>query len=328
MKYNRGKFQNTNFKFQLWPNGIWVLLFVFLIASCNNKKQSSDTGTITTVPTDGKEMYADTASSTVKVFDANGRVCIQQSNTYYETTDLYDGTNKIPLLLKIRKTELCYADSSNKDKVFEITAKNILGGTPVNWEAKFVATELDFSDNTLVVTREGEATEEDLTKRFNLMDGKEIFSACYELKLQIPNSKDRRFVGFTSRRTVSEPLKAYNEENLLGTIEYSSNQKAISTIKIKLRRSKVADKFPTSTPDMIFVPDNGNTTAIEDGKKLILMKADEHYKPADVKDFSVKLTFFYGDDNETTEISIPVSNDNFDPTKAKYDKEIFEIVSE
>ena len=61
-------------------------------------------------PIKGKNVYSDSSSSSVKVFDQNGRVCIQQSNTYYEMVDAYEGTTKIPLLLKINKTELCFAD--------------------------------------------------------------------------------------------------------------------------------------------------------------------------------------------------------------------------
>ena len=37
---------------------------------------------------------------------------------------------------------------------------------------------------------------------------------------------------------------------------------------------------------MILVPLNENATAYDDGKSLVLMKTDEHYKPENVKDFS------------------------------------------
>ena len=57
------------------------------------------------------------------------------------------------------------------------------------------------------------------------------------------------------------------------------------------------------------------------------MKADEHYQPADVKDFSVKLTFYYGDDNEATYIIIPVVDDKLDLAHAQYDKDIFELTA-
>ncbi len=87
----------------------------------------------------------------------------------------------------------------------------------------------------------------------------------------------------------------------------------------------MANKIPNYTPDIVLVAANENTTIIEDGKSVILMKSDEHYKKSDVKDFYVKLTFYYGDDNESTAITIPVVNDLLDLKSAKYDKEIFDI---
>jgi hypothetical protein len=78
---------------------------------------------------------------------------------------------------------------------------------------------------------------------------------------------------------------------------------------------------------MVLVSQDANTTVIEDGKSLILMKADEHYQPADITGFAVKLTFYYGDDNETTTVLIPVVDDKLDLSQAKYDKEIFEIAA-
>ena len=117
------------------------LLFIsalIVLAGCKDKKDADSSQEIGTI-SPGKS-FSDTASSFVRVFDQNGRVCIQQSNTYYELTDVYDGTEKIPLLLKIKKTELCFADSINKSKVYEIEANNILDSRSVHWQNKFVAT--------------------------------------------------------------------------------------------------------------------------------------------------------------------------------------------
>jgi hypothetical protein len=160
-----------------------------------------------------------------------------------------------------------------------------------------------------------------------LLDGKEVFSCSYgELKVVIPNVKDKRFIGYTSQKSVEQPLKKLNEENLLGVIRYGSSILAGNAVKVKLKRSKVAEKIPLTTPDMVFVASNDNVTVIDDGKSVGLMKADEHYQPADVKDFAVKLTFYYGDDNESTNIIIPIADDKLDVAHAQYDKDIFEVV--
>ncbi len=302
----------------------YLLVFgaCLLLVSCKEKtKPASDIAPIT-----GSQTYADSASSSVKVFNQDGKVCIQQANTYYELIDAYEGAIRIPLLLKIRKTELCFADSTNNDKVYEITAKSVMDTKAVEWSAQFVATDIQFKDNTLLAVHEGTDAEEDLLKRFSLLDGKDVFGSSYgEVKVAIPNVKDKRFIGFTSQKAATNPIKELNVENLLGIIKYGSSKVAGSAYKVLLKRSAVVAKIPTYTPDIVLVAANENTTVIEDGKSVILMKADEHYQKADVKDFSVKLTFYYGDDNEATEIIIPVANDELNEKAAKYDKEIFDI---
>jgi len=302
---------------------VFLLAIVCCLSSCKETpKYSADT----TPPITGKQVYTDSSSSSVKVYNENGKVCVQQSNTYYELIDAYEGSAKIPLLLKIKKTELCFADSVNKHKVFEITAKSVMDTKTVEWSADFVATDIQFKDNTLLAVHEATDGEEDFLKRFSLINGKEVFSSSYgEVKVAIPNVKDKRFIGYTSQKAATNPLKELNTENLLGIIRYGFSTAPVNAFKIILKRSKVAAKIPTYTPDIILVSTSESTTVIEDGKSVILMKADERSQKADVKDFSVKLTFYYGDDNESTEIIIPVSNDQLNISAAKYDREIFDI---
>lgn len=297
---------------------------VVLFNSC--KEKNKHTGDTTPIVISGKQAYADSSSSSVKVYNDEGKVCIQQTNTYYELVDAYEGSTRIPLLLKIRKTELCYADSTNHKKVFEVTAKSILDSKPVNWQAQFVATGIEFKDNTLLATFWGGDNEDDMLTRFSLLNGKEVFSSSYgELKVAIPNVKEKRFIGYTSRRAVGNPIGNMGVENLLGVIRYGSSTGAINMFNVLLKRSAVSSKMPNTTPDMVLVGDNSNTAVIEDGKSIILMKADENYKRTDVKEFAIKFTIYYGDDNEATEIIIPVNNDQLNLAGAKYDKELFDI---
>lgn len=303
-----------------------VTAMVLFFASCNNKKGSSDDNA---VKVNGKESYTDTSSSFVKVYDENGRLCIQQSNTYYELVDLYEGSARIPLLLKINKVELCLADSVNKHKVFKVSAKSVMDTKDVHWETEFVATDLQFKDNTIVATHEGVDSEEDYIKRFSLRDGKEVFSCSYgDMKVSIPNVRDKRFIGYTSTVAATRPIEARKEENLFGLIQYAASDKSINTLKVKLKRRATQGEVPVYTPEMQLVSANSNTSVIEDGKSLILMKADENYTAADVKDFAVQFTFYIGFDNEATQITIPVVNDKLDVARAAYDHEVFEITSE
>jgi hypothetical protein len=297
-----------------------------LLSACKDKGK---TETVTDeTPITGSQTYSDSSTSSVRVFDQNGRVCIQQSNTYYQLADVYEGANKIPLLLKIKKTELCFADSINKDKVYEIEAKSILDTKTVQWKNQFVATDMQVKDNTLLAVHEGGDANEDFLTRFSLLDGKAIFSCSYgELKAMIPNVRDKRFLGFTSRKAVTEPIQNRNEENLLGIVRYSNGSKEVNAFKVFLKRSGVTDKIPQYTPDMVLVPSSVNATTMEEGKSVVMMKADEHYTAKDITGFSLQLTFYYGDDNESTIILVPVANDQLDFAHAKYDKDIFEIAA-
>jgi hypothetical protein len=300
-----------------------LVVLGLLFTTCHTKSNTDSEG----INVSTKQAYTDTSSSYVKVYDENGRLCIQQSNTYYELVDSYEGKTRIPLLLKINKVELCLADSVNKHKVYKITAKSVMDTKNIAWETEFVATDLQFRDNTLLAVHEGTNNEEDYLKRFSLRDGKEIFACSYgDMKVAIPNVRDKRFAGYTSQVAATQPVQSINEENLFGLIRYSASDKSISTLKVKLKRA-AAGKVPEYTPEMQLVALNTNASVIDDGKALILMKADEKYTAADVKDFAIQFTFYIGFDNEATRITVPVVNDQLDVAHASYDHDVFDITA-
>lgn len=297
------------------------------VNSCNSKSTKTDRKDVQ--PVAGTEKFSDTATSTVRVFDNEGRVCIQQTNTYYEMADAYEGPNRIPILIKITKTDLCYSDSVNKDKVYEITVRSLMDTKQVEWSTRFVATHLVFNDktNTLLAIHEGSDSEEDMLRRYSLINGSEVFSCSYsDMKVSIPNVKDKRFIGFTSRKATGQPIQKNGEENVIGLITYASSTGTKDRIKLKLKRSKVAAMVPAYTPEMRLEGKTASTAVIEDGKGLILMKADEKTGSEAVKDFSAVFTFYIGEDNEATSITIPVKNDRLQLSEAGYDKELFELI--
>ena len=322
MKYKISIRINTAMKF-----AALVVIATTMLVSCNNKPKQEGSNSSAPAGSAGKG-YTDSSASSVKVFDQNGRVCIQQSNTSFEVVNITEGAAKIPLLLKIKKTELCFADSVNHDKVYEITAKSVLDNKAISWNADFVATDISFKDNTLVALREGNENEHDFIRRYSLENGAEVFSCSFsDLEVKIPNVIDKYFLGYTSKKAASDPLSQLKDENLLGVIRFGSSNGAIDSLKIKLKRSKVAAKLGSSVPDAILVAANDNSRAIDDGKTIILMKGDAHTQTKDVSDFGVKFTYYYGDDNESTDVSVPVVNGKFDLAHAQYDKDIFEVAA-
>ena len=304
---------------------VCIFIMCIILAGCNGKpKNGHDTATSDNGGTAGKG-YSDSSASSVRVFDQNGRVCVQQSNTSYEMVNIVESDSKTPLLLKIKKTELCFADSVNKDKVYEISGKSVLDSKSVSWNISFVATDISFKDNTIIATKEGTDNENDFIKRFSLLNGNEVFSCSFgDLEVKVPNVISKFFIGYTSKKAASGPLALLKDENLLGVVRIGSSDAAIDSFKIKLKRSKMADKLFASVPDLILASTGDNTTAIDDGRSLIL-KGDSRYQVKDVQGFGVKFTYYYGDDNETINIFVPVDKGKFDIAHATYDKDIFEI---
>ena len=319
---------NPNSKFNhglLSPKVLSLLLPVVFFLSACNQKPKGPTDSLTTAPSDGKG-FSDTATSSVKVFDQNGKVCIQQSNTYYETVYVTTAAGKTSLLLKIKKTELCFADSVNKDKVFEITARSVSAGKNISWQISFVATDISFADNTLLTVKEGADTDHEFFRRFSLENGNEVFSCSFsDLEVKIPNVPNKYFIGYTSKRAASDPLGQLKQENLLGVVRFGSSLAAIDSFTVKLKRSKVADKLRDAVPGLLMVSNNESAMVIEDGRTIALIKLGANYTDKDIDGFGAKFTYYYGDDNESTDIFVPVVNGRFDMTHAKYDKDIFEI---
>ena len=301
-----------------------LILAILFLASCNQKPKTAADNISSAIST--SKGYTDTATSSVKVFDQNGKVCIQQSNTYYETVNWTGANGKTSILLKIKKTELCFADSVNKDKVFEITARSVSPGKNISWQTSFVATDISFADNTLLTVKEGDDSEHEFFRRFSLENGSEVFSCSFsDLEVKIPNVANKYFIGYTSKRAASDPLGQLKQENLLGVVRFGSSSASIDSFTVKLKRSKVADKIRDAVPGLLMVSGNENAMVIEDGRTIALIKLGTNYTDKDIDGFGAKFTYYYGDDNESTDIFIPVVNGRFDMSHAKYDKDIFEI---
>jgi hypothetical protein len=321
------KYKHINFGIVKSLFSAMIIVALLALSSCNQKPKEGNGFSPDTAVNPGKG-FTDTSASSVRVFDNNGRVCIQQSNTSYEVVTIVEGSGKTPVLLKIKKTELCFADSVNKDKVYEITAKSVLDSKSINWSVSFVATDISFKDNTVIATKEGADNENDYIKRYSLLDGKEVFSCSYaDLEVKIPNVINKFFVGYTSKKAASNPLASLNDENLVGVVRLGSREAPIDSFKVKLKRSKLADKLLNSVPDLLLVAGNETTTAIDDGRTIILMHANAQTQAKDVQGFGVKFTYYYGDDNETINIFVPVVAGKYDLAHATYDKDVFELSS-
>lgn len=303
-----------------------TLAAIFALASCNTKQPSASEGGEPMIS--GKEAFADSASSFVRVFDKDGKLYIQKTNTDYELIDAVSKNEKHQLLLKITKAVLSHSDSVSTSKIYTIVTRDITHSSisEPSYEISFKANEIELKENTIIATRSGSNTEEDCISRYNIFTGEKVFECSYgSLNVGIPNVKDKRFIGYTSRATTGNPLSQVQEENVMAMISYSSSERAITSVKLKLKRSPIADKLPTYTPEMMLVSTNQRNAVVEDGKAIILMGADEKYTAKDVAGFSAVFTFYIGEDNETSQVVIPVIDDKLAVSKASFDKDLFEL---
>lgn len=302
---------------------------LYFATSCNTKSENTSSGSQAEFR--GTASFEDSSASYIRIYDRDGKVFVQKTNTYYELITAYNGNQPRKMLLKITKAESASADSSqNANKIITVVGRDITESSisDPSYEINVKASEIEFRDNTILFTRIGETNEEDYISRYGLISGKEVFNCSYGgMYVGIPNVKDKRFVGYTSLIAAGKPLDDKHITNLLATINYSSSTQAISTAYLKLKRSTYAESIARYTPEMILNASNPKNAMVDDGKGLILMGADENYKPADVYGFEAVFTFYFGDDNESTQVIIPVENDKLAIEKARYDKNIFELDS-
>src|SRR3954471_4208975 len=113
-----------------------MILATFFLHACNNQGKGG-------IATNGKEEFADSAMSSVRVYtDQQGRKILQKNNTSYDVVEFTDKLDIKKLLLKATRSETSYVDSAASENHFTISVNGI-GNSKINWTKEMKGTDID-----------------------------------------------------------------------------------------------------------------------------------------------------------------------------------------
>jgi hypothetical protein len=258
--------------------------------SCKNSAGSGSDMAIS-----GKESFADSAVSTVKLFkDAQGREVLQKNNTYYDLVDFIDKQDLKKIMVKITKVETGFIDSGTSQSHFVVSASNIADGKS-GWKKEFAGADIDYSNKVVIVHSEGRnPNEEDTYTQYSLLTGEKLMTYTYgQLTTLIPNTSNKRFFGYLSTQSATE-----DKPEGFALISYVGSNEVIDRVLVKLK---------------------GNNTTV------IMGHADRTFTAKDINNFAMQINYFLPNASEPITILLPVREDRLDIDNASYDKKIFEL---
>ena len=230
-------------------------------------------------------------------------------------------------ILKIIKNTISNKDFSNKKSSIEIAPIYFANKSKSVESYVFTANadEFEFRDASVFLKKNGTDSTEDFYTVINPLSGKELLKFTNDnYDLIIPNSKERRYIGFLStKRDLLE--KQEDLKNLLGNLSYASNFNNIQTLEIRVKDEKLYKTFSLYTPKIVLSSNNSNNSNIDDGKRIALMNLTEDYHVNDFSGVLVEITFYYGEDAKELNCIIPITNDQLDIKSAFYDRKILDI---
>ena len=287
-----------------------------LFHSCTNPAKSKSDLSIA-----GKEYFADTAVSTVRLFkDAQGREILEKNNTYYDLIDFIDKQDLKKVMLKITKSEIAFLDSNSSDSHFTISAANIADNKS-GWKKEVPGTDVDYSNKAVIVHSEGRnPNEEDTYTQYSLLTGEKLMTYTYgQLTTLIPNTSNKRFFGYLSKLSATE-----DKPEGFALISYVGSNEVIDRVTVKLKWDNT--NIPVYTPElkMLVAKESGNTLTNE-GKTVIMGHADRTFTAKDINNFAMQINYYLPNASDPITILLPVREDHLDIDNASYDKRIFEL---
>ena len=269
----------------------------------------------------GKETFADSAVSTVKLFkDGQGREVLQKNNTYYDLVDFIDKQDLKKIMVKITKVETGFIDSGTSQSHFIVSASNIADGKS-GWKKEFAGADIDYSNKVVIVHSEGRnQNEEDTYTQYSLLTGEKLMTYTYgQLTTLIPNTSNKRFFGYLSSQSATD-----DKPEGFALISYVGSNEVIDRVQVKLKGNNTT--IPVYTPElkMLVAKESGNTLT-NDGQTVIMGHADRTFTAKDINNFAMQINYFLPNATEPITILLPVREDRLDIENASYDKKIFEL---
>lgn len=296
---------------------LFILLSPLLFLSCNRGDNA---------PENAAEIsLSDSVQSVIELKKKDGKWLQICKNSRFEVLDVLTDKGTIPTLFTIESNEVRHPDSTLHANVYNIKARSLESGD-ILWNESLEAQEMEINSREIRTIQITEGTDEDRITLYSLETGKKITGFCYGgLEVMIPNTPARRYVGYTSLECAGHPLEEEQDGSLLGKLSFASHHKLIQELKIQVNRSAISSALPRRTPELRLVHMEGKNASIQEGQGLILTSAGKDYTSRDISDFSIRLTYYYGEQGASTIIEIPVENDRMDINRANYDRTFFRL---
>ena len=277
------------------------LLFIILIFSISSCENSDNHTTV--------------ESNNTKNIEIKGNT-IHITNNFYKHYIISDNEVNKDVILNIIQKE-----SIQKGTKTSISHLNIQPYQQNNaWTISAKAHEIEVRDNTITTIFKAQDEVEDTYGYYNLETGVHLFDCTYDvLKVKIPNTNFKRYIGYTSRSNANE-LLINEDKDVVGIISYASESKLLKQFLIKTK-----EDVGLSTPDMELVSFSENAKLFEGNQVLFFWDLNENYKATDI-DFAFGYSYFIGEDSDETAILFEVIDDELLLSNTKYDNKVFEII--
>ena len=187
------------------------------------------------------------------------------------------------------------------------------------------ADEIVYRDASLFAKKNGTDSTEDHYTIINPLSG-EVLMQCTNdyYDLVIPNSKERRYIGFLSTKREKD-AEVPILKNSLGSLFYASSFNKIQRIEIQVKNDSLYRSFSLYTPKIELKTLNSAYSIIDDGRRIALMNIGENNKSGDFSNMQVIITFYYGTEVKELICIIPITDDQLDLKSAFFDKKIVDI---
>lgn len=187
------------------------------------------------------------------------------------------------------------------------------------------ADEAYIKDASLFIKKNGTDSTEEVYRIYHPISGKLLVSYTNDyLDLIIPNSKERRFIGFlANKRLPEDDIK--QQKTSLGIFAYASSFEPILSLEIVAKDENELKKFSPYTPKIELKTTNSNFHIIDEGRRIALMNLTEQHTNTDISQIEIEITFYYGNDAKEIICKIPIVDDMPDIAHAIYDKSILQL---
>lgn len=294
---------------------VWLVLMMILFSCQQNRGKEENQKVWNSI---------DSATTFIQLRKEGDNWIQLKKNSRFEVINVLSEKGIKPTLFRIESEEHIHPDSTYPLNHYRVTARLPEANEP-QWTNELEGQEFDINSREIRITQITNGTDEDYISLYSLETGKKICGFCYGgLEVMIPNSSARRYFGYTSLECAGRSLEKPQQGSLLGKIVYAANTGAAEEWEIHLNRTPLAAVIPHRTPELKWIHTEGKNAAVQDGQSLILTAIGKSFTAEDITDFSIRMTYFYGD-GESTAIEIPIYNDHLDISRATFDRSLFRL---